>query len=91
MFVCVCVCVMELESSGCGTIVGTRNLHTYYTLYCVCMITSRRTQGAAAEKDAVQSDHVRLVVTRDTSYCTRCQSRGQHQTHTDIGKKPSRM
>ena len=64
---------------------------TCYTWYCVCMIISGRTRGAAAEEDAigeqqplkqmqsgrsswsrrnrgaVQFDHVRLVLTRDTT------------------------
>ena len=51
----------------------------------------KRTQSGEAdtreeqqvEADTVQPDHVRLVLTRDTSYCTRCQSRGLHQTHAD--------
>jgi len=40
-----------------------------------------------AEVDTVWSDHVRLVLARDTSYCTRCQSRGMRQTHTDVVKE----
>ena len=51
---CVCLCVMEVGSSGDGTIVMTRDLHTYYTLYCVCVVTSRHTRGAAAKEDAVR-------------------------------------
>ena len=52
----------------------------YYTLYCVCVITSRHTRAAAAEENAVgeqqlmwtqfgtvQSDHARLVLARDTT------------------------
>jgi len=102
MCVClsVCACVKEVGSSGGGIIVVTHDLCTDYTLYWVCVITSGRTRGAAAEEDTVDSakpkeeqqaeadtvqpDHVRLVLTRDTSYCTRCQSRGLHQTHADV-------
>ena len=42
-----------------------------------------------AEVGAVWSDHVRLVLARDTStsYCTRCQSRGMRQTHADVVKE----
>ena len=40
-----------------------------------------------AEVDAVWSDHVRLVLTRNTSYGTRCQSRGMRQTHADVVKE----
>ena len=58
----VCLCVTELGSSGGGTTVVTCNLHTYYTLYCVC--DNKRTHlrssswrghnwGTAAEADAV--------------------------------------
>jgi len=55
--VCVCVCVVCVTEVGCsdgGTIVVNRDLRTYYTLYCVCVITSGRTGGAAAEEDAVR-------------------------------------
>jgi len=39
-----CVCVYdEVGSLGGGTTHGS----TYYTLYCVCMITSACTRGAA--------------------------------------------
>ena len=54
---CVCVCVYvcaEVGCSGGGTIVVNRDLRSYYTLYCVCVITSGRTRGAAAEEDAVR-------------------------------------
>ena len=103
MCVSVCVCVTEVGSSGGGTIVVTRDLDTYYTLYCVCMITSGCIRRAApeedavmwtgqigeqqAEADAVRSDHARLVLARDTSSHTRCQSRGLHQTHADVVKE----
>ena len=52
------------------------------TQMVMCMITSdtleeqqlKRTQSD--EVDTVWSVHARLVLARDTSYCTRCQSRG---------------
>ena len=40
-----------------------------------------------AEADAVWSDHARLVLTRDASFCTRRQSRGLCQTHADVVKE----
>jgi len=92
MCVSVCVCIRS-EKFGGRNMAVTCNLHTYYTLYCVCMITSdtleeqqlKRMQSD--EADTVWSDHVRLVLTRDTSYRTRCQSRGLCQTHTDMVKE----
>jgi len=45
---------MEVGSSGSRTTVVTCNLRTdYYTLYCVCVITSGCTRGAAAEENAI--------------------------------------
>ena len=52
MCVYVCVCVTEVGSLGGGIIVVTRDICTYCTLYCVCVITSGHTPGAAAEEDA---------------------------------------
>ena len=44
----------EVGSSGGGTTVVTCDLRTYmYTLYCVCVITSGHTRGAAAEENAI--------------------------------------
>ena len=54
------------------------DLHTHYTLYCVCMvITSRQNWGAAAKKGrsqgAVGFGHVRLVLARGTiTQCCWC-------------------
>ena len=50
----VCACVKEVGNSGGGIIVVTHDLCTYYTLYWVCVITSGRTRGVAAEQDAVR-------------------------------------
>ena len=36
-----------------------RDLRTYYTLYCVCMITSGHTRGAVAEEDAVREQQLK--------------------------------
>ena len=46
--VCVSVCVTEVGSSGSVTRLVMHDIHTY-TLYYVCVITSGRTRGAAAE------------------------------------------
>jgi len=41
----VCLCVMKVGSSGGGPIHSTAVvIPTYYTLYCVCVITSRHTR-----------------------------------------------
>ena len=47
------MCVTEVECLGGGTTVMTCNLCTYYTLHCVCVVTSGRTQGTAAEVDTI--------------------------------------
>ena len=33
----------------------------YYTLYCVCVITSRRTRAAVAEEDAVEEQQLKRM------------------------------
>ena len=45
---CACVCILEVRSLGGGTTAVMCNLRTY-TLYCVYVITSEHTRGAAAE------------------------------------------
>lgn len=50
MCVYACVCMTEVGDPWGGTRLGKRDLHTYYTLYCVCMIISGRNRGAAAKK-----------------------------------------
>ena len=42
---------MEVGCSGAGTRLVTGNLHTYCTLYFVCMITNGYNQGAAGEEE----------------------------------------
>ena len=37
------------------------DLHTYFTLYCVCVITSRDNQGVAAEVDAIGEQQLKRV------------------------------
>ena len=49
LHVCVCVRVCDRSGRSVGRL-GKCDLHTYYTLYCVCMITSGCNRGAAAEK-----------------------------------------
>jgi len=44
---------MEVGCLGAGTRLVMGNLHTYCTLYFVCMITSGCNQGAAGEEDAI--------------------------------------
>ena len=68
----VSVCATEVGNSGGRTTVVIRDLRTYYTLYCVYVITSGCTQGAAAEEDswgtAAEVDAVRVqfdLTTRD--------------------------
>ena len=75
MRVCQAVC------NGSGKFGGRdysseRDLCTYYTLYCMCVLTSGHTRGAAADVDAVWSDHVRLsmlarVTTTQACWCIR--------------------
>ena len=55
----VCLCVMKVGSSRDGTTVVTRDLPTYYTLYCACMITSEHTQGASAKEVAVREQQLK--------------------------------
>jgi len=55
------VCVTEVGSSGGGTTVVMHDLCTY-SLYCVCEITSRHTQGAEAEEDAVGEQQLGLQI-----------------------------
>ena len=55
---CACVCILEVRSLGGGTTAVMCNLRTY-TLYSVCMITSRHTRGAAAEEDAVREQQLK--------------------------------
>ena len=33
----------------------------YYTLYCVCVITSRHTQAAVAEEDTVEEQQLKRM------------------------------
>ena len=90
------------------TEVGVRGARLYFVLRVHDnidnIIPTGRTQGAAAEEDAVRSigeqqaevdavrsDHARLVLARDTSYHTRRQSRGPRQTHTDVVKEVRRQ
>ena len=48
-----CVCVTEMGCAGDVNRMVTRDLHIYSTLYCMHMITSGHSWGAAAEVDAV--------------------------------------
>ena len=48
-----CVCVTEVGSSRSRTTAVTHDFNTYYTLYCMCVITSGRIRGATGEEDAV--------------------------------------
>ena len=70
----------QTKTIGIPACIMMKSVWTYYTLYCVYMITSRRTRAAAAETDgvgeqqlkwmqsgAVWSDHARLVLARDTT------------------------
>ena len=60
--VCVCVCVYVHYRSGTyrgGTRLVTCDLCIYYTLYCVCVITSRRNQGAATEADTIREQQLK--------------------------------
>ena len=50
-----CTHSTKVASSGGWTTVVTRDLRTYYTLYCVCVITSGRTRGTAAEADTIRA------------------------------------
>ena len=38
---------------------GERDICTHYTLYCMCVLTSGRTRGAAAEEDAVEEQQLK--------------------------------
>jgi len=42
-----------------GTRLVTCDLCTYYTLYCVCVITSRHSQGAAVEADIIREQQLK--------------------------------
>ena len=52
---------MEVGSSEGGATAMMCDLRTYYTLYCVCVITSGRTRGAAAEEDVVREPQLKLT------------------------------
>jgi len=49
---------MELRGVD-KTSVVTHNLFTYYTSYCVCMITGGRNLGAAAEADPIREKQLK--------------------------------
>ena len=74
-----------MKNSGGRTTVVIRDLHTYYTLYCVYVITSGCTQGAAAEEDTVGGTAAEAdAVGEQRYYHTRLlvhQSRWMRQTH----------
>ena len=59
-FKCVCawLCLTEVGGSGGGTTVVMRDLHSY-TLYCMCVLTSGHTRGAAAEDDILEEQHLK--------------------------------
>jgi len=39
----------------------------YYTLYCVCVITSRHTQAAAADEDTVEEQQLKWTQSVNSS------------------------
>ena len=102
-FKCLCVCVYNRSGKLRGrTEVVTCNFRTYYTLYCVCVITSGRLQGEAAEADTIREQQLKQTQSgcslawpcetsaRQRHYSTMLlvrQSRGLCQTHTDVVKE----
>jgi len=62
----VCLCIMEVESSRGRTTVVTCDLCTFYTLYCVCVITNGCTWGAAAEENAVEEQQLKWTQSRNS-------------------------
>jgi len=46
----------------------TRDLCTYYTLYCVCVITSRHSQGAAVEADIIGEQQLKRTQSGSSSW-----------------------
>jgi len=68
---CVCVCVYVHYRSGTyrgGTRLVTCDLCTYYTLYCVCVITSRHSQGAAVEADIIGEQQLKRTQSGSSSW-----------------------
>ena len=70
-FKCVCLCVTEVENSGGRTTVVKCELRTYYTLCCMCVITSRRTRAVAAVEDAVGEQQLKRIQWGSSSWSGR--------------------
>jgi len=63
-FSCMCVCVRYGSGGSVGGIrLVTCDLRSYYTLYIVCVITSRHNLGAAAEVDEIGKQPNYIVFT----------------------------
>ena len=71
--------------TGGGTTVVMCNLRTYYTLYGVCVITSRRNRGAAAEEDAVGEQQLKRTQSGSSSW--RGRSRGAAAEEDAVGEQ----
>ena len=65
----------QTKTIGIPACIMMKSVWTYYTLYCVYMITSRRTRAAAAETDGVGEQQLKQMESGSSSLsgCNRVQ------------------